>query len=183
MLVVFAELTKCVRQDLLAPSASAKPPPISRMMPHGNFLSTTLVNLIDMVKVIALISAINISGSCTSIPKVFHLLGLYMDLQWWVISKYSFDANHLCIIAMLYKYSPPAGSTKIRMTMSIVVKVKQVIHIIATWVEVLTCWYDKEQNDNEQGGRGRANCQRRTRARWLKVSHKSGKSVTSETDE
>ena len=81
MSMVFAKLTKCVRQDLLAPSASAKPPPIRRMMPQGNFLSTTLVNLIDMVRNIVLISVINISGSCTSIPKVLHLLGLCMDLQ------------------------------------------------------------------------------------------------------
>ena len=74
-------LTRCVRQDLLAPSASAKPPPISRMMPHGNFLSTTLQNLVDMVQNIVLISVINISDSCTSIPKVLHLLGHYMDLR------------------------------------------------------------------------------------------------------
>jgi len=34
--------TKLVRHDLLAPSAKANPPPMSRMMPHGNCFSTTL---------------------------------------------------------------------------------------------------------------------------------------------
>ena len=136
------------------------------MMPQGNFLSTTLVNLIDRMQNIALICVVKISDSCTSIPKVLHLLGHCMDLQ-WVIRKYSFDANHLCVIAMLSKYSPPAGLTKIRITMSMVVIKGETgdSHHSNFWVEVLTCWYDKEQNDNEQGGRGRANCQRGTRAR------------------
>ena len=126
------------------------------MMPHGNFLSTTLQNLIDMVQKIVLISVVNLSSFKPILPP-FQKCCTCWVFKWIcnenVISEYSFDGFHLGIKAMLSKYSQPAIMTKIGMTMSRVVKMKQVIHIITIlWVEVLTCWYDKEQNDNEQGG-------------------------------
>ena len=55
MVLTFETLTKWVRHDLLAPSARAKPPPISKIMPHGNFLSTTLSNWAVLSSSLALV--------------------------------------------------------------------------------------------------------------------------------